>query len=150
MTMTWILVANASEAHLYSSPKARLFNQHGHLREVGSFDHPQSRQKTADFVSDRNGCRPANNAGMSTTINAHSAKEVEAETFARELADKLAHEHFADRYQDLIIAAPPSFCGMLNKHLQSRHLDNIVSVRIQKDYTKFKTNQLMQQLQQYL
>lgn len=150
MIMTWILVANASEAHLYSSPKARLFNSHGNLREIGTYSHPESRQKNADIVSDRNGCRSGVHNGVSTTINAYTPKKLEADQFARELVDKLLQEHFAHRYQDLIIAAPPEFHGVLRRALQSKNLDNLVSVDINKDYTKLKSDALVKQLQGYL
>ena len=47
MTATWILVADASRARLFSVSKSI-----GPLQEIGSFDHPGARAKTRDLLAD--------------------------------------------------------------------------------------------------
>ena len=53
MAITWILVANASQAKLYANtgPKKG-------LALVKDLKHPESREKAADLVSDRPGGQP--------------------------------------------------------------------------------------------
>lgn len=150
MTTTWILVANASKAHLYASPKAKLFNGNAKLDQIYEYSHPQSRQKSTDLVSDRAGRRMTLRAGSATYKESSNAREQEADMFARQLVDKLASEYLAHHFEDLIIAAPPQFHGMLNKHLSNNHLNSAISVNIEKDYTKSGTRELLDHLQDYL
>jgi len=150
MTMTWILVANASEARLYASPKAKLFNGEGELSEIGDYHHPESRQKSSDFVTDRSGRRATMRSGSGTCEDASDPKSQEADNFARQLADQLASDFKANRFQDLIIAAPPQFHGLLNKYLSAHALVDHISINIEKDYTKSKPRELLNQLQNYL
>ena len=144
MTTTWILIANATEAHLYQSPKAKLFNGMEKLELVCEFAHPDGRKKDIDLVSDRLG-----HNGHGTMIESSDLKQFEAERFARELAQSLESSRTSNSFQDLIVIAPPSFHGLLNKHFNEQ-LQGLVSVNVEKDYTKANERQLLSNLQGYL
>ncbi|MCB1897231.1 MAG: host attachment protein, partial [Rhodocyclaceae bacterium] len=77
MTITWILVANASLAKLY----ANLGPNKG-LKLVKELDHPESRQKNADLVTDRSGTGHGDGSYEPPT----APKEHAARSFAQEIA----------------------------------------------------------------
>lgn len=144
MTNTWILVANASQAHLYSSPRAKLLNGESSLTLVNQFAHPQSREKGSELVTDKLG-----HNGHGTFVEASEPKQHQAESFARELIALLEQGRVGLCFDDLIIIAPAKFRGMLNKYLNAP-LNHMLSVNIDKDYTKDDAKELMQHLQEHL
>ena len=144
MAITWILVANASQAHLYSSTRAKLFNGKASLSLVNQFMHPQSREKGSELVTDKLG-----HSGHGTFVEASEPKQQEADSFARELITLLEEGRVKQRFEDLMIIASPKFWGMLNKYLNGP-LNHMLSVNIAKDYTKDNPNQLMKHLREHL
>src|SRR5579884_4315224 len=97
MSTRYVLVADAS--------RARLFHErtHGAYELVATFDHADSRARVRDLMADATGRKPvgpsvgAHYGGRSVSLGSGrpgvapdtDAKEVEAEKFARELADVL-------------------------------------------------------------
>lgn len=130
MAITWILVANASQAKLYANagPKKG-------LKLIKDMKHPESREKAADLVSDRPG-------QLHSPGNSHRAsqpktdpKTNEARHFAQELARELNHGRASGLVERLILVAPPAFMGLLNEKLDNPTA-HLVSDRFEKDYTK--------------
>ena len=105
MAITWILVANASLARLY----ANLGPNKG-LTLVKELDHPESRQKNADLVTDRGGTGHGDGS--------YEAPSAPKENAARSFAQEIAREFYAGRnrqaYARAILVAPPGFMGLLN------------------------------------
>ncbi|MFQ5581555.1 MAG: host attachment protein [Mariprofundaceae bacterium] len=141
METTWILVANSSEARLFS------LGSDG-MQRISEFAHPQSREKGQALTSDRPGHYQSSNIGTAHGAYAESTdpREYESEQFARELADKLEHGRATNQFGRLLLAAPPHFHGMLNKHING-HLSKLVSGHVEKDYTKVADDELMEYLQ---
>ena len=81
MTRTWILVANASVATVYSNE-----GPNKGLIRVKTLAHAASREKGSDLVSDRPGHSQSQGNGHGAFVAAKSPKEVEAQRFALELA----------------------------------------------------------------
>ncbi len=140
----WILVADASRARLFREDDARK-----PFTLVDSLEHPESRARVRDLTSDANGRKPAGmtrGGGAAFAAAGSSAarpgaapdtdpKTVEAEKFARTLADRLGkglHEH---AYQGLVIAAPPHFLGLL-KQILDGEVSKRVEIAIHKDLTQ--------------
>lgn len=134
MSTTWILVANASSARLYANqgPKKG-------LQLVKQFDHPESREKASDLVSDRPGQTRGN--GHGAFVAATDPKQHEADRFALELSNELDQGRGANSYGRLILVASSPFMGMLNSHLSS-HVRALASETIEKDYTKATEKEL--------
>lgn len=149
MTTTWILTANASEAHLYESEKAKLINGNPSLRARKDFSHPQSREKRDGLLSDRCGNYHGRKMGHGSMVEKSEPKVMEAEQFARELANDLLAGRQQNCYQDLIIIAPASFQGKLKKHLQNK-IGNIEPLCVAKDYTRTTEVELLKCLAHYL
>jgi protein required for attachment to host cells len=117
----WILVSDASRARLFADTSAAR-----PYALVATFDHPESRARVADLVSDTNGRKPV---GGSRGVNARPGgfhgrpgvepdtdpKDVEAIKFARDLSDALSKGLDDRGYDELIVAAPPRFLGMLRE-----------------------------------
>lgn len=138
----WILVANASEAHLYSSKNLR----NKDLNLVKEIFHPESREKGIDLTSDRPGHYQTNHKTRSAYEKSHPKKD-EAEAFARQLAELLKNSHNEHNFEQLVLIASPKFYGLLNKNIDFT-LDNFT--HIAKDYTKLTVKDLGEQLHKNL
>jgi protein required for attachment to host cells len=149
MTTSWILIANASEARLYKSPRAKLFNGDCSLELIAEYGHPESRQKNEDLSADRPGHFQRENLGSATFNEPTEPKKVEAEIFAKSLIEKLNDGRNRHLYDDLIIVASPAFHGILNQNM-AKALLQMVSVTIDKDYTAVAEHELLKQLQSHL
>ncbi len=140
--ITWLLVADASKARLYSMHKALFFKEQNsnHLELIGEFTHAESRMKGTELVSDRMG-----EFGSGSFVENTQPKEHEAEQFAHELLGKLNAGRKEGCFRDLIIVAPPAFMGLLHKHMP-HEVHKLVSQKIEKDYTQQTVRELMHNL----
>jgi len=127
MTLSWVVVANASNAKIYETPRAKILNGGNALKLVEEILHPQSRQKEGDLTS--------NVSGHGNILETAKPKEQEHLKFAKEIIARLEEARNNHAYEDVILVAPASFMGQLNKNL-SHALKPLVSCTIEKDYTK--------------
>ena len=144
MSTTWILVANASQAKLYANhgPKKG-------LELVKELEHPESREKAANLVSDRPGHMQSAGNGHGAYVPPTDPKTHEAERFAQELAHELEAGRVNNAYDRLIISASANFLGMLNGRLSSQ-VKTKVSESIEKDYTRLPVKELSGHLESYV
>jgi protein required for attachment to host cells len=140
--LTWLLVADASKARLYSIHKARVFQQQNpdELALVAEYVHADSRKKGVELATDKMG-----EFGSGTFVENTSPKWHAAEQFAHELLGYLESARKEGSYRDLIIVAPPAFMGLLHKHMP-HEIHKLVSQKIEKDYTQNNPRELMQNL----
>ncbi|TAK78523.1 MAG: host attachment protein [Gammaproteobacteria bacterium] len=141
-TKTWLLIANASKAQLYSLHKARFFQeQHPqNLNSIAQYTHDKSRQKGTELATDKLG-----GFGTGTFVEATTPKFHEAEVFAIELIQHLNEGRAAGSFRDIVLIAPPTFMGLLHKHMpQETH--KLISQTIEKDYTAFSGHELVKNL----
>lgn len=151
---TWILVANGSEAKLYTALNKDLCPtnlQHIALTFIESFTHPQSREKSSELLTDQlgrytNQSSSNSNSSFSEQTDPH---DYEKNKFAQQLALFLDEKRKTDHLHSLILVCPSRFYGDLNKHL-SKHLTNLVANVIEKDYTKEPELKLIQHLKNAL
>jgi len=136
MASTWIMVANASVAHLYCNegPKKGLVR-------VKTLEHSASREKAANLVTDRPGHFQGHGNGHGAYNPGKTPKEVEAERFALEVVRELNHGRTHNAYQRLILVASPHFMGLVNQQIDP-HVRQMVSETIEKDYTKLNEKEL--------
>lgn len=140
MSVTWIMVANASQA--------KLFANHGPKRGlelVKEFLHPESREKTSNLVSDRSGANSG--TGHGAYIQATDPKHHEAERFAQEVARELDAGRVKNAYDRLILVASAPFMGLVNSCLPGQ-VRNKISESIDKDYTRLPVKELAGHLEQ--
>lgn len=142
MTITWVLVANASHARIFLN---RGCNKG--LECLKEMEHPDSRKKGMELVSDKPGRQQQSLAaearpGMEPDTQ---PKTVEAQRFARELADFLCEARKQNSFTRLLLVAPPNFLGLLREHLDTQTA-NLVVETLSKDYTRAGDNELMEHL----
>lgn len=140
MSTTWILVSNASSGKILKNT-----GPNKGLEIVKEFEHPQSRGKNADLVSDRPGHNPGAGNGHGSFVPATSPKEHEADVFALELARELDSGRVANQFARLVLVAPPAFLGQLNRRLNDA-VKGLVSDSLEKDYTRASDKELAQHL----
>lgn len=138
---TWIVVANASHAKIYSNAGLKKG-----LQLVSELDHPESREKRLDINSDRPGNYKSNGSGRGAFVHSTDPKHNEADHFALELAKNLDHGRSINQYDRLILVASNPFLGMLKNRLDNHVLDR-VSETIEKDYTKSNDRELAAHLE---
>lgn len=132
----WIIIASASQVHFYSTKKVG-----GNMHYIESMDHPQSREKREDMVTDRPGMGHNYGAGYGSLPASSDPKEVENERFAKEVSHHLRDHALKDHFDRLVIVAPPQFMGKLLNHADSHWHDKIY-LRIEKDYVHVPEHEL--------
>lgn len=141
METIWVLTANAGRARLFANVDNRR-----RFQLIREFDHPASRKKDQELVTDRDG----RYRSMGDKLNAFEAptepKEVEAARFAEELAQVLDYGRTTNQYERLIVAASPHFLGLLKTNLDPQ-VQRRVSRTIDKDFTGVDADQLPQKLE---
>jgi protein required for attachment to host cells len=141
MSITWILVANASAAYLYAN-----YGPKKGLQKLKEFRHDASREKGQHLVSDRPGHYKSHGNGCGSYISSTHPKQHEARTFACQLAKELEHGRTANSYQRLILVVSTPFMGLINSNLGS-HVRNLVSDTFEKDYTRASEKYLTRHLE---
>lgn len=138
---SWIVVANSS--------RARLFEHAGGAGEglvlLREFEHPESRAKGGDLVSDRPG-HTATDQGRRTALDPDTEpKRVAQEQFARELGHALEQGRVQNRYSGVVLVASAPFLGVLRSQLPER-VRGHVREAIDKDYTALAERELAARL----
>lgn len=109
----WVLVADAGRAQLFAADLlvTQLIALEGHV-------HPESRLPARELVAgDRGATRDhatQNRSRFERHTDPHSAV---VDEFARELAGVLRQGRLDNRYERLVLVAPPAFLGSLRGHL---------------------------------
>ncbi len=137
MEATWIVVANAG--------RARLFSRLGYARrlsEIGDMVNTAVRLRTQDTEADELGQRSASKSRQGTGAATQpsdyephpSPAEYQTEGFARSLANHLRDARQQGRYAHLVLMAAPEFLGVLRKQLDP-NVSGRIAAEIAKDYT---------------
>ena len=138
---TWILIADAATARVIAtSGKA------GDLAMVDDIELQGHPLPGRDLAADRPG-RAFDRAGdgrhgMEPRTDPRS---VERERFAREIADVLEKAVVGQRYDRLVLVAPPTFMGLLRETLPSS-VATKVGAELTKDLTKVSIHDLSERL----
>lgn len=145
MYFHWILLADSSRARFFGSDELL-----AELTPVRDVVHPKGRLHTSELVSDDRGRSRSGPGGAQTAFDAHTdPAEHDHDTFARELAHDLTVGLDEGAYQQLVIAAPPRFLGLLRSHLTPR-VAGRVSLEIDHELSRVPTHELPAALQRYL
>lgn len=133
---SWLLVANSSFARIFKFKKIES------LEEVKNFEHPESRLRNSDLVSDKPG-RDFESVGVTRHALEPkiSPKRLEFITFAKHLADQLEESRKNEEFGDLYIAASPTLLGLLRQSLHP-NTAKVVKGEIDKDITHLKPEEI--------
>lgn len=134
---SWVLVANSSQARLFSLETV------SQLKELKDFVHPQSRLHEQDLVGDRPG-RTNDSTGFRRHANEArtSQKDQEVEDFAKSIAGYLEKAAQNASFNRLYIAAGPEFLGILRKSLPQA-ITPLVYKEISKDLVQRNTAEIL-------
>jgi protein required for attachment to host cells len=142
MSETWVVIADSSQARLFS-----LEEPGGALQPLKGLCNPDSRLRESQLVTDQQPGQSFNSGGRGRHAmgEAVSPQEHEAMTFAKELADKLELARAQGRVDKLVIAAAPAFLGELRKKL-SDQTARIVSEEIDKNLAQMSVAEIREHL----
>jgi protein required for attachment to host cells len=135
MKTTWIVVADASLAKIFSVNKIKFLNDQDQLHLIKELSHPASRLRDADIVSDKAGRYRAKDRTSDSFFEPTEPKHHEAEIFAHEIIAYLTHAASLQSFDEFILTAAPAFHGLMNKHMPA-HLKSLLSLSFEKDYIK--------------
>lgn len=142
MGMSWVVIADRS--------RARIFQTDGgaeRLQEIEDLLNPEGRLNDADLRHDAKG----RYYGKGERHQAHTAEpnvtkqEHDEEMFSREVSRLLDQGCDTQRYERLVMIAPPEFLGILRKQLSQR-----VEQRITQQLDTGLANWPQQQIRDYL
>lgn len=141
----WIMVADAARARFFISEGGKL-----RPNDEASFDDPAAHLRSRDLVSDRPG-RTVESVG-----GAHHAEEPRVDphraaktAFARRVAEFVEQSAIADKYDDLLMVAPPQMLGDLRGAL-GRHAAARLIGTAPKDLIKIPISELQAHIQPLL
>lgn len=148
MDNIWILVANSSTATLYNFVPEKSPKHRSTLTVVQQFEHPDSRKKDVDLVSDREGeYVDQGTGGSGNYVQANDPHRYQGLIFARELFHRLEEGRVRQEFVSLILAAPPEFMGHLRQCIDDHPFKKVAIKEFVKDYTKLKVNDLTSALE---
>ncbi len=140
MRKTWVLVADRSRARIFSIAKPN-----APLTELEDLVHPEARAHEGDLTTDRPGRSPDHNA----LGNANSARDEQAQEFAREIAQRLEKGRVHGELERLLVVAAPDVLGMLRKTMNG-NLAKIVTLEIDKNVTQQSPSDIRRLLPEYV
>jgi len=145
MKTTWVLVADSSRARVFEATTAR-----GEINEIDTFVHTQSRLREQDLTTDLPGrAFDSHGQGRHAMGAKRSPKQQEQQNFASQLDDYLDRARRQNRYDQLVIAAPPEFLGLIRAGL-SNPTAKLVTTFVDKDLTREAPSHIRTYLPEYL
>lgn len=124
----WVLVADSSEAKIYSTRHMRT-----RLDLVNSMSHVESRMHPRDLVSDVPGrVHDRFGPGRHSLDHGQQIKAEERLRFAREISAHLGEAHRLKKFDRLVVMAGPVFLGLL-RDCFSKSLTEVVVAEVPKD-----------------
>ena len=128
MSDVWILVADGSEARIFSAR-----HRHAPLSLIDTLTHEASRLHPRDLVTDAPGrVHDRFGPGRHSIDNREQVRTEERQRFAREIATHLAEAHRQKRFGELVVMAAPAFLGVLRESF-SKPLAAAVIAEVAKD-----------------
>jgi len=144
MKLTWILVADNTRARIFTAETPA-----SPLEEIADFSHTEGRLHDREITSDLPGRIKSANAVGHAFEQPTDPKKHEIDNFARHIGHFLEDAYNANRFEQLIIVAGPSFLGLLRSHLQEQ-VKQRVRFELNKEITMLSADDIRQHLPQYL
>ncbi len=149
MNTTWMVAANAGRARFFSQQA-----ESAPLEEINDMVNGGARLRASETESDQIGQLAASksrfNVGAATQPSGYEPNQLpsehQTELFARDVCSYLLQAYYEGRYQRLCLIAAPQFLGVLRKLLDPQ-VAALLSVEINKDFTRLSPKELREQLQ---
>lgn len=144
MKLTWILVADSTRARIFTADTPS-----STLEEIEDFSHAEGRLHDREITSDLPGKIKSVGGGGHAFEQPTDPKKHEADNFAHRVAKYLEDAHNANRFEQLLIAAPPAFLGLLRNQLPEQ-IKKLVCFELDKEITRLNAADIRQHLPPYL
>jgi protein required for attachment to host cells len=131
MANTWIVAADASRARVLQVAGPQ------RLVEIDNLLNPDGRLEDREINTDARGRFSGGHTGEDDV----GAAEHRTELFAKRLGDYLDKARTQQRYDELVLVAPPKFLGMIRKEL-GKEVEKLVADQVPKDLSWFNTREL--------
>lgn len=123
------------------------YNKHpANLTLLKEISHPENKLKSGDLTSDRPGHYKAGKSARGAYSPHREAKDIEIDNFSREITRELNQERTHNKYDELIVIAPPHMIGLLYQHL-NKNVKNLVINKIEKELIFLPDHELLKFLQ---
>ncbi|HET9484213.1 MAG TPA: host attachment protein [Xanthomonadales bacterium] len=137
MATTWVLVADKSRARLLAA-----YSNDAQLVEIAAFQHDAGRAHGRELVTDKpprlQGKLPGQRHGVEAETD---PRRVEAERFAKLLAEHLDEGRARDAFDRLYLVAPPEFLGLLRVRL-GKETESRLAGSVNKELTQDSADQI--------
>jgi len=141
MKTIWILVANQSEAQVYSSKRLP-----GNISLVEVLENKEGKTPERDLVSDAPGrAFDSFGKGRHAMVPSTDAKAELRRRFVKNVVEHLQSEHFKGGFDSLVLLAAPAVLGVLRKTLTA-DLTKTVIKEIPKDMIGQGVDKIQSQL----
>jgi protein required for attachment to host cells len=132
----WVVTADEAIARILQRQGAR-----GELEPVEELTDPDAHARGTDLRHDAHGRRGTTVASSAGEGEQH----VQAETFARKVAQRLTEAFHQHRFDELRIAAAPRFLGLLRKSLDTQ-VARMVTETVNKDLTHMTEREITEHM----
>ena len=145
MKSTYILVADNVRARLFTAETPS-----SPLEEIEALAHTEGRLHDREITSDLPGkIKNAGGIGGHAFEQPTDPKKHEADNFAHRLAHYLEEAHNANKFEQLLIIAEPSFLGLLRIQLPDQ-IKKLVCFELAKNITTHSADDIRKYLPAYL
>jgi protein required for attachment to host cells len=144
MKLTWILVADSTRARIFTADTPS-----SPLEEIEDFSHSEGRLHDREITSDLPGKIKSVGGGGHAFEQPTDPKKHEADMFAHRVAQYLEDAHNTNRFEQLLIVAPPTFLGLLRNQLPEP-IKKLVCFELDKEITRQSAADIRQHLPEYL
>ncbi len=144
MKLTWILVADSTRARIFTADTPS-----SPLEEIEDFSHAEGRLHDREITSDLPGRIKSVGGGGHAFEQPTDPKKHEADNFSHHVAQFLEDAHNTNRFEQLLIVAPPTFLGLLRNQLPEP-IKRLVCFELDKEITRQSAAEIRQHLPEYL
>ena len=143
MKLTWILVADSSRARIFKAEKG------SSLHEIESLLHPEARMHEQELTSDLPGKDTDKvGAGKHSFQDQIEPKQQEVIDFAKRIARYLDDSYSANKFEQLMVIAAPSFLGILRQQF-SDEINQRICFELDKNITMHSTDDIRKHLPKF-
>lgn len=145
MKLTWILVADNTRVRIFTADTPS-----SPLQEIDDLTHAEGRLHDRQITTDLPGkIKNAGGIGGHAFEQPTDPKQHEAENFAHRISHHLEEAHNANKFEQLLIIAEPSFLGLLRNQLPEQ-IKKLVCFELAKNITTQSVADIRKHLPTYL
>jgi protein required for attachment to host cells len=144
MKLTWILVADNTRAHIFTADTPS-----SGLAEIEGLTHTASRLHDREMTTDLPGKIKSADGGGHALEQPTDPKKHEADNFAHQIAQHLESAYNANKFEQLLIIAEPSFLGLLRNRMPE-NIKKHVCFELDKNITTQSAAEIRKHLPEYL